>query len=209
MKRTMLWTALKALGRVGDWLVNDYLLHPKRRRKVLIAMVVALAYLLAVVALERELGPASGENVPAMQTVTAICAPVPADREAYLMGRAWVDHVPQNPRDSFRLYVFQDNSVGAFVSVESFFKFNIEVFTFQVRNNVIQFGFPHSRQKHGSGYVIEDFRGRGELNLKMTIAKDPRAGGNPSTYFSQLDGPNGLPEWLRAAITGAIQKYRE
>lgn len=211
MKSSILARCLRVVGLLGDRFVNGYLLHPRRRKAVLLGMAVLVAYLAAVVALERELAPAAVENVPAIGATGSHGAAGPEagplDREAYLMGRVWLEKLPANPRDPFRLYLFQENNTGAFVQVESVVKFSIELFSFQVRNNTIQFAFPHTRQKGATVYTIEDFQGRGDFNLKLTLDKDPRTGGQTASYFSMLDHSDQLPEWLRAAVQEATRRF--
>lgn len=211
MRSSILARCLRVVGLLGDRFVNGYLLHPRRRKAVLLGMAVLVAYLAAVVVLERELAPAAVENVPAIGATVSHGADRadagPLDREAYLMGRVWLEKLPANPRDPFRLYLFQENNTGAFVQVESVVKFSIELFSFQVRNNTIQFAFPHTRQKGATVYTIEDFQGRGDFNLKLTLDKDPRTGGQTASYFSMLDHSDQLPEWLRAAVQEATRRF--
>ncbi len=209
----MFWSTTKrvfrVLDRFADWFLFGFLLHRKRRKTVLAVMASVLAAMALITVLQE--GPAPSDRVwkrsePA-EIARAEPTVSPADREAYLLGRTWLEKMPKGERDSFSIYLFDSENVGVYITVKSFYDFEIEIFKLDVRNNKIRLVFPHNRQKAQTEFVVEDHRGRGDINLRLTLKSDPRSGGKAKHYYSHVERTHQIPEWLHEAAQGAIREF--
>ncbi|MBI4872151.1 MAG: hypothetical protein HY814_11360 [Candidatus Riflebacteria bacterium] len=213
MPRTAPRSLVHLALRLPAWFVDDVLLHPRHRVHVLTLMAAAVA----VLTLAALWAPDSAPSTPAVRAVTmqsarAILAPPadptePADREAYLLGRVWLDRQPQSEREPFEIYFFGSHRVGVCLKAESVFRYTIEYFLYDVRGHTVRFDFPHARQQAQTTYTIQDFKGPGKNNLRLTLANDPRAGGKPRHFFGRLQGPSTLAPWVEKTVRAAAVAF--
>lgn len=205
----MLWKTVRALLRLAvsatDRFVEGYLLHPRRRFFVLSAMALALVCL-TVAALDPA-SPCRLARCAQQEAIPSLQAPGTADREAYLLDRVWFSNFPGNPHDPFTAYYFSGDGIGLFFHVESRFKISHELFLYSVRNDGIEFRFPHTRSKSGSKFAIVDHRGPEKTRLRLTLASDPRGEGKSKAYFGHLNHAASLDSWLEKVALATIDEY--
>jgi len=117
--------------------------------------------------------------------------------EANLVARPWVDRLPEEPEDKFKLYFFskerfdRKNKVGVFMS-GNFWKREIELFAFRVEGDKIEYFFPYDESKAKSSFVVQNKADRPEFDMTLFVQSDPRNNGAKGVYFS-------CEEWGEAA----------
>lgn len=103
------------------------------------------------------------------------------DARRALVDRNWLDRWPEHKDDRLRLYRFTPSMGGGVYQDRTVFKGRFELFTFEVGDGTIAFHFPDTDEQVRSPFLIERVRGHEPLDLRLTIADDPRG---PGVYWS-------------------------
>jgi hypothetical protein len=131
--------------------------------------------------------------------------------ENVLVDKIWIDRVPETGRDSFSLYFFSseeagedDWMLGVHVS-GTLIRRVTELFAYRVRDKQLKFVFPADGSSASSRYSIVEER-KGQFELKLSLASDPRHGGEAHVYRGRHDGKvEGWPARLRAPSIGVLR----
>jgi len=108
-----------------------------------------------------------------------------AQAERYLKGRIWVDRFPQDRKQPFLVYYFDDSEpLGIHIRAYSSYKRLSEYFSFASDSERISFLFLHDDRKADSKYILEEIKPEGRFNLKLTLVTDPQEKGKKGEYFS-------------------------
>lgn len=103
----------------------------------------------------------------------------------YLKGRIWADKYPQNRKQPYQVYYFdQKKEIGVHIRAMSSYKRMDEYFHYKAEADRLQFLFPHDDRKADTKYVIEQITPVGPFNLKLTLMNDPQEKGRRLEYFS-------------------------
>jgi hypothetical protein len=134
-------------------------------------------------------------------------APRPTSQDASeLLDRAWVDHMPRTDREPFRAFLFfnqQDPrglSIGLVVMAQSVYKAQLEAYSHRIDSKDINFLFLHDNVRAVSPYKLEHVKPIGDdLDLKLTLARDPRNNGQSTVYYSSSSWRD-LPAFVQHAL---------
>jgi hypothetical protein len=108
-----------------------------------------------------------------------------AQAEQYLRRRMWVDRYPENAKQPFTLYYFDDDQpLGIHLRAYSSFKRVSEYFEYRADAEKISFNFLHDERKADTNYILEEIKPEGKFNLKLTILRDPQEKGSRHEFFS-------------------------
>lgn len=100
-----------------------------------------------------------------------------------LFDRLWVDHIPKNHKDSFRMYFFlKAHPVGVHLIFHSMTYRTQEFFMHEVKGKEIRFNFPDPGVKPVTKAGFEAVKGDKHFDMKMTLSHDPQAKGVPYSY---------------------------
>ena len=166
-------------------------------------------YLLAVFILVAGLG----YLLVARRAVEPAGVPVPAEQAASLLvDRLWIDELPQRETDTFNFYIFSsEDNFGINDHAMSVYKHLLELFFYKLSGDTnIHFQFPHDRRQLRTTYRLEKLsKPKGDIDLKLTIAKDPQMGGKTQVYFSSTRWSShdlrSLPTLLQGPATDALR----
>lgn len=129
-----------------------------------------------------------------------------------LFDRVWIDEIPQRDTDTFNFYVFSsEDNFGVNDHALSVYKHVLELFFYRASGETtLQFQFPHDRRQARTTYKVEKMaKPRGDLDLKLTIDKDPQMGGKTQVYFSSTRWSShdlqSLPTALRGPVGQALR----
>ena len=103
------------------------------------------------------------------------------DANRALIDRNWMDRQPAHKDDRLRVYRFTPSMGGGVYQDRKVFKGQFELFQYQVGDGTIAFHFPDTEQDARCPFLIERIRGHEPLDLRLTIADDPRG---PGVYWS-------------------------
>jgi hypothetical protein len=114
-----------------------------------------------------------------------------AQAERYLKGRLWIDRFPQDRKQPFLVYYFDDSEpLGIHIRAYSTYKRLSEYFSFASDSDRLSFTFLHDERKADSRYIIEEIKPEGRFNLKLTLVNDPQEKGKKCEYFSNTAWSN-------------------
>ena len=138
---------------------------------------------------------------------------VPAEQAASLLvDRVWIDDLPQRESDTFNLYIFSsEDNFGVNDHAMSIYKHVLELFFYKLSgDSTIHFQFPHDRRQLRTSYRVERLsRPKGDLDLKLTIDKDPQMAGKTCIYYSSTRWSSrnlqSLPGLLQGPVGDAMR----
>lgn len=105
----------------------------------------------------------------------------------YLVDRFWLDTIPERETDKFNVYFFSsEEGVALNDQALSVYKHVLELFFYKASGRDLQYQFPHDRRSGKTAYTVEKLQRpeKYDIDLKLTLAADPQAGGQAKVYFS-------------------------
>ena len=110
------------------------------------------------------------------------------DAAALLIDRNWLDRWPTDKDDHLEVYRFVPSMGGGVYQDRTMFEGRFELFQFRADGRAIDFTFPHTGQRHHTGYRIERVTGPAPFDLALRLDHDPRG---PGIYYG-LSSDRGL-----------------
>mgnify|MGYP003631778322 CR=1 FL=1 len=110
---------------------------------------------------------------------TAVSA---AEASDLLINRNWMDLWPESETEKLNVFRFVPSMGGGVFQDRTLFKGTFELFTFNVKGDVIAFNLHHSKEKVEAKFRIERVLGPKPFDLRLTIDSSPRG---PSQYFGR------------------------
>ena len=105
------------------------------------------------------------------------------DMSKYLCDRPFIDQFPIDPRKTYHIYVFTEQGTGAFITSQNF-KQIIELFFYNKSENSIKYRFPNANLEGTTEFKIDDSRGPGTFDIKLSLSRDPKNEQSEKSYYS-------------------------
>lgn len=115
----------------------------------------------------------------------------------------WVDHIPEDPSESFKACYFGVDNYGVMLDAPTCYKLVFEIFEFKQSAKKLNYTLPHSGKSHASAYVIEKLEAPTEhFDTRLIIKKDPNNGYKQGVYYTgpELRSHETLPTTLKSAL---------
>lgn len=115
----------------------------------------------------------------------------------------WVDHVPEDPSESFKACYFGVDNYGVMLDAPTCYKLVFEIFEFTQSKKKLSYTLPHSGKSHSSAYSIEKLDPPTEyFDTQLTIKKDPNNGYKQGVYFTgpEFRSHQTLPPVVKEAL---------
>ena len=124
----------------------------------------------------------------------------------YLLGRPFIDKFPVDEKAKYEIYFFSKKGVAVYAIVE-YYKEIDEFFFFKALLGRMVYWFPHSKLKGLTKYKLEECKGPGTFNIKLTIAEDPKKGKKERVYYSWKEFKrDSLPNCLSNKVHDLTQR---
>lgn len=138
--------------------------------------------------------------VTTLVAVTAGCkggarALAPDEAEKLLSNRIWIDRMPVDNEDRFRIYYFVPKEGGGsgVYQDRTLFAGRFELFFFEHDGKTIRFHLPQKKQRVSVAYRIDAVSDRAPFDLRLTLDPSPRG---PRLYYGFRKQPESLAKRL-------------
>ena len=130
--------------------------------------------------------PAITNDSSPYEAVSTVSSSIDVQKEdliGYLKDRPFMDSFPNDPRKTYRIYVFGKDNTGAFITAKNFRQV-IEVFQYEIRGNTLSIHFLNIDKKGKTSFKLETCKGPGSFDIKLSLSKDIKSDNKEGTYYS-------------------------
>jgi hypothetical protein len=144
--------------------------------------------------------------VPLALLVITACRAEPAPRAEAVSGREaarllvdrnWLDVWPEHKDDRLHVYRFTPGMGGGVYQDRTVFRGEFELFTFAVREDLLEIELPHTEQRVRTRFRIERIDGPPPFDLRLVLDHSPRG---PRIYHGRTAEGASLDADLAAAV---------